>query len=144
MSFLKIFGGHMSFYGATNTSALDVWWCLRWVSKPEWVALFTLGRGEHDVHSPKFTSGATPAKHLMVNINAIWCSQHACFNRFTLFYTVAARNRTKDMTIGWNPFHLQVYLHNNIHAVPRRQHPATSRRYLLLRTVPPCSRSVQC
>ena len=35
----------MSFYEATDTPPLDFWWCLLWVSKPEWAALFTLGGG---------------------------------------------------------------------------------------------------
>ena len=35
--FLKIFGGHESFCGATDTPVLDFWWHLLWVSKPEWV-----------------------------------------------------------------------------------------------------------
>ena len=34
----KIFGGHKSFLWATNTPVLDSWWCLLWVSKPEWAA----------------------------------------------------------------------------------------------------------
>ena len=25
------------FYGATDTPILDFWWCLLWVSKPEWI-----------------------------------------------------------------------------------------------------------
>ena len=33
------------FCGATDTPVLDFWWRLLWVSKPEWAALFTHGRG---------------------------------------------------------------------------------------------------
>ena len=40
-----IFGGHLSFYGATDAPVLDCWWCLLQFSKPEWAALFALGRG---------------------------------------------------------------------------------------------------
>ena len=36
--FLKKFLEDMSpFCGATDTPILDLWWCLLWVSKPEWV-----------------------------------------------------------------------------------------------------------
>ena len=42
-TFLKIFLEDMSpFCGATDTPVLDFWWCLLWVSKPEWAALFEL------------------------------------------------------------------------------------------------------
>ena len=41
--------------------SLDFWWCLLWVSKTEWAALFLLGRGIHVTHSLRFTSGTTPA-----------------------------------------------------------------------------------
>ena len=39
----------MSIYGATDAPVSDFWWCLLWVSKPEWEALATLGRGIHDI-----------------------------------------------------------------------------------------------
>ena len=48
--FLKKIVGHMSIFGATGTSASDFWWCLLWVSKPEWAALFVLDRGVHEIH----------------------------------------------------------------------------------------------
>ena len=35
----------MSFCGATDTLVFDFWWRLLWGSKPEWAALFALGRG---------------------------------------------------------------------------------------------------
>ena len=31
--------------GVTDTPVLNFWWCLFWVSKPEWIALFAFGRG---------------------------------------------------------------------------------------------------
>ena len=40
--FFKVFGGHMSFFGATGTPVLDFWWRLLWVSKPEWVLPYSL------------------------------------------------------------------------------------------------------
>ena len=33
------------FLWSTSTPVSDFWWCLLWISKPEWVALFTLGGG---------------------------------------------------------------------------------------------------
>ena len=35
------------FCRATDAPVLDFWWRLLWVSKPEWAALFVLGRGIH-------------------------------------------------------------------------------------------------
>ena len=36
--------GFFFVFGATDNPVLDFWWCHIWVSKPEWEALFTLGR----------------------------------------------------------------------------------------------------
>ena len=44
------------------------WWCLLWVPKPQWSALFVLGKGVHVTHSLRFTSGATPADLLTASI----------------------------------------------------------------------------
>ena len=41
-----------------------------WVSKPEWAALFILGRGVCIAHSRRFTSGATPADPLVASMVA--------------------------------------------------------------------------
>ena len=58
--FLKFFGGHESFCGATDTPVLDFWWCLPWVSKPGWIPhLRALSPVCHEFL--RFTSGATPA-----------------------------------------------------------------------------------
>ena len=54
-----------SFCGATDTPVFNFWWRLLWVLKPGWAALFTLGGGIHVSHSLRFTSGATPADHLV-------------------------------------------------------------------------------
>ena len=64
----KKFGRHMSLCGATNAPVLHFWWHLLWVSKPEWAALFILGRSIHDVHFLRFTSRATPADLLVANM----------------------------------------------------------------------------
>ena len=40
--FYKVFGGHMSFFGATDTPVFDFWWRLFWGSKPEWVLPYSL------------------------------------------------------------------------------------------------------
>ena len=77
----KKFGRHMSFYGVTDTPDLDFWWCLLWVSKPDWAALFTLGRGIHDACSLRFISGVIPADLLMASMVASRCSSHVCFSR---------------------------------------------------------------
>ena len=58
------------FCGATDTLVLDFWWNLLWVSKPEWAALFVLGRGIHDICSLRFTSGVTPADLLPASMTA--------------------------------------------------------------------------
>ena len=60
----------MSFCGTTDTLVLDFWWHLLWVSKPEWAALFALGRGVHDVSSLRFISGVTPADLLTAGMAA--------------------------------------------------------------------------
>ena len=38
----EVFGGHISFFGATGSPVLDFWWHLLWVSKPEWVLPYLL------------------------------------------------------------------------------------------------------
>ena len=47
------------------------------VSKPELAALFALSGGLHDVHSPRFISGVTPANHLKVSM----AGTHACLSK---------------------------------------------------------------
>ena len=58
----KIFVGHMSICGATDTPVLDFWWHLLWVSKPEWVLPYShlVEAYMIYIHSLRFTSGATP------------------------------------------------------------------------------------
>ena len=77
--FKNVFGGHMSFFGATGTPVLDFWWRLLWVSKPEWVLSYSLFFcvGECNVHSPRFTSGATLADLLAADTQPV-TSPHAC------------------------------------------------------------------
>ena len=58
------------FCGATDTPVLDFWWCLLWVSKPEWAALFTLERGICVTCSLRFTCGVTPANLLAASMVA--------------------------------------------------------------------------
>ena len=66
----KTFGGHMSFYEATDIPVLDFWWHLLRFHSQGWLVLFTLGGGIHDAHSLKSTSGATPADLLMISMAA--------------------------------------------------------------------------
>ena len=47
--FCKVFGGDMSFFGATGTPVLDFWWRFLWVSKPEWVLPYSLFFAEANV-----------------------------------------------------------------------------------------------
>ena len=66
--FRKCFGGHihMSYFVVTGTPVLNFWWCLHWVSKPEWVLPYSLFcRGECNVHYLRSTYGATLADLLM-------------------------------------------------------------------------------
>ena len=58
------------FSGATNTPVLAFWWCLLWVSKPEWTALIMLDGGTCVTHSLSFTSGATPSDLLVASMAA--------------------------------------------------------------------------
>ena len=68
--FKKIFGGHKSFLWGTDITVLDFWWCLLWVSKPEWVTLFALGGGIYVTCPLRFTSGVTPADLLVASMAA--------------------------------------------------------------------------
>ena len=73
LSFLKTnFWEHTckSFCGATDTPVLDIWWCLLWPSKPEWVALLKFGAGICVTHPLRFTSVATPADLLTASMEA--------------------------------------------------------------------------
>ena len=47
--FFKVFGGHMSFFGATGTPVLDFWWHILWVLKSEWVLPYSLFFAEANV-----------------------------------------------------------------------------------------------
>ena len=75
---LKKFTFQLSFCGATGTPVLDFWWHLLWVSKPEWVLPYSIFcGGECNVHSPRFTSGATLAALLVAGTQPV-TSSHAC------------------------------------------------------------------
>ena len=65
------------FCGPTDTPVLDFWWHL-WISKPEWAALFALGRGVCITHSLRFTSGVTPANLLVASMVAKPSLPHIC------------------------------------------------------------------
>ena len=55
------------FCGATDTSVLDFWWCLPWVSKPGWIpCLHALSPAWNEFL--RFTSGATPADLLVASM----------------------------------------------------------------------------
>ena len=59
--FQKILEDISPFCGATDTPFMDFWWCLFWISKPEWATLFVLGRGACVTQSLRLTCGTTPA-----------------------------------------------------------------------------------
>ena len=65
------------FCGPTNIGVLDFWWHLIWVSKPGWIpflhASSPLCNGFH-----RFTSGATPADHLVAGHAAEPFDPHSC------------------------------------------------------------------
>ena len=62
--FLKILVDISDYCGAAGASALGFWWCLLWVSKPAWTALFALGRGLHVRHYLEVTSDLMAAEQL--------------------------------------------------------------------------------
>ena len=43
----------MSFFGATGTPVLNFWWCLLWVSKPEWVLPYSLFAEANVMYIPR-------------------------------------------------------------------------------------------
>ena len=55
------------------------WWRLFWVSKPEWVLPYVaiFAEANDNVHSPRFTSGATLANLLAAGAQPV-TSPHAC------------------------------------------------------------------
>ena len=66
--FFSNFGGHKSFCEAPHTPVFDFWWYLLWVSKPEWTALFALGRGVHVTHSLNMIAKAFSSTFLQAGI----------------------------------------------------------------------------
>ena len=74
-AFFLIWEDISPFVRVTDTPVLDFWWCLLWVLKPEWAALFTLSGGIHVVHSPRFT---------------LWCN--TCWPLGILFYIPVNRH----------------------------------------------------
>ena len=68
--FSTFFGGHGWFLWSHWYPFLDFRWRLLWFWKPEWTALFLLGRGIPVTCSLIFTSGATPANLLAANMVA--------------------------------------------------------------------------
>ena len=64
-------------WGATDTTVLDFWWHL-WISKPEWEALFMLGRGIHVKCSLRFNSRVTSANLLVASMAAEPSLPHTC------------------------------------------------------------------
>ena len=65
-------------FGATDTPVSNFWWRLLWGSKPEWAALFVLGRGICVTCSLRFTSGVTSADLLAACMAAKPSLPHTC------------------------------------------------------------------
>ena len=69
---------HVLFW-ATGTPVLDFWWRLLWVSKPEWVLLYSHCGGKYDIHSLRSTSGATYCQPLDgSNVNSLASRHEKC------------------------------------------------------------------
>ena len=68
-NFFFNFGRHQSFCGATGAPVLDVWWCLPWVSKPEWILYFCASSPTCNWFFT-FTFSVTPADLLMASMVA--------------------------------------------------------------------------
>ena len=100
--FLKVFGGYMSFFGATGTPVLDFWWRLFWVSKPEWVLPYSLFRSrslpphacaevglgsDSNGQSPRQKTNALPLwKRTHYNYQRLLYPTHLVICSFTLMY----------------------------------------------------------
>ena len=112
--FLKFFGGCKCYCGDTGTPVLDFWWCLLWVSKPEWAALFVLGRVVCLRHSLRFTSGVKPAAlfaasmvakptsstYLQPGIDGAWILDLLC-HRQTLYRLSYVGSASSNKTWPW-------------------------------------------
>ena len=83
--FLKV-GGHIPFYGATDTPVLDFWWHFLWVSKPEWASLFALGGGIHTWHTfPEIHLWCDTCRTLDVQHGSRSFSPHTIFKRLMIY-----------------------------------------------------------
>ena len=67
--FLKHFLGNISpFCRATDTPVLDFWYCLHWVSKPEWTPSLCSSLSTWGDEFLRFTSSTTPADLLVASM----------------------------------------------------------------------------
>ena len=60
------------FCGTTGTPVLDIWWCLLWVSKPEWAALIEIAEA-YMFHVPW---DSPPVQHLPTSWWPAWQPSH--------------------------------------------------------------------
>ena len=96
--FIKVFGGHMSFFGATK---YHLFWISGDVSsgfqsQSGFCLIRYFGGGECNVHSPRFTSGATLADLLAAGAQPV-TSPHACAEVWT-WLSIQTCNRTNRST----------------------------------------------
>ena len=94
---------HVLLWG-TDTPVLDFWWLLLCVSKPEWPALFALGRGIYDVHFLRFTSGVTPSQPSDCQHGGQSLSPHTCYSTGRIIFDwetshIAVRHANRSDTV---------------------------------------------
>ena len=85
---------------ATDNPVLNFWWHLLWVEKPEWAALFALGKGICDICSLRFISNVTPAGLLMGSMAA------GNFSHMRLSAEVGCLIRLGDLPHAQNTYYL--------------------------------------
>ena len=83
---------------------IPLFWTSGDVSKPEWAALFALGRDIHYIHSLRFASGVTIAKLLAASM-----APHACFSRGRMPDSIGRPPAYRSHVITTRPLHLLLF-----------------------------------
>ena len=92
--FFLIFGGHESFWGATDTPVLDFWQHLPWVSKPGWIpCLHASSPACHEFL--RFTSSVIPADCKEVSMAAGRVQYMLQRTKFHLHLIIVIRKRKR-------------------------------------------------
>ena len=95
--------GTCPFLCATDTSVLDFWWHILWVSKPEWAALFTLWQRCMWYTFPKIHLWCDTFAGIYCQYSDLLLSLHVYFSRGRLPDSIVS-----DMLTTW-PHFLQKY-----------------------------------